>query len=269
MAHVLLADQVHEVAVRLPHGATVINAAGLSDSGSGDEVALATANGALPGVLAAATASVDGRFVHISSAAVQGRSTRLDSSERTAPFSAYSRSKVCGELAATAANSRTVVYRPPGVHAPGRAVTQRIAALARSRFSSTAGPGTANTAQALLENVGDACAHLALTGSEPPHIVAHPSEGLTTSSLLELLGGHPPVHLPWPVAKGLVAVAFAGGRMSTRLAANVRRAEMLLFGQEQDESWLTLDGWAQPYGQDRWAEIGHVLRAASNGKEHR
>jgi hypothetical protein len=57
--------------------------------------------------------------------------------------------------------------------------------------------------------------------------------------------------------------------MSTRLAANARRAEMLWFGQEQDESWLTLDGWAQPYGQDRWAEIGHVLRAASNGKEHR
>jgi nucleoside-diphosphate-sugar epimerase len=261
------AGLVDELAHELAGATAVVNAAGLADSGRGDAGALMAANAALPAVLATACKVAGVRLVHVSSAAVQGRAALLDESSRVAPFSVYSESKVAGERAVLDMGEDAVVYRPPGVHATHRSVTRAIGRVASSGLSSTTAPGTANTAQALLENVADAVAFLALTELDTPGIVAHPSENLTTAELLTLLGGRRPRLLPRPVTKAVVAAASAAGRMSPRVAANARRLEMLWLGQEQATSWLTEAGWKAPVGRSGWEQIGSELRSESNEAE--
>lgn len=252
---------ISDLAKALGDATAVINAAGLPDADSIDSRALDGANGLLPGVIGAAarTAGIS-RFVHVSSAAVQG--TRyLDESSTIEPLSVYARSKAMGEKTAIAYGpSETVIYRPPGVHGQSRKTTKRLARLARSPLAVVASPGTQATPQALAENVGDAIAFLSVSPGPLPAYVIHPSEGLTTASLLDLLGGRPPRHLP----KGLVP----GTRLLLRLMAQVpflagaaRRVQVLLVGQTQSGSWLTLNGWKAPYGLDRWRRLGEVLYA--------
>lgn len=245
----------------------VVNAAGLAEAGSGDRLQLMAANGALPGVLAAASARSGARFVHVSSAAVQGRIDTLDASNIRHPFSAYSASKAVGEEAAIRANPEAVIYRPPGVHAPDRRVTVALARVARSRLSAVAAPGTANTPQALLVNVAHAIAFLALCEQTPAKVVTHPSEGLSTADLMRLLGGKEPVRLPFGLARALAATVRAGGRLSPHVASNSRRLEMLWFGQGQDTSWLSEQGWVAPAGHQIWGDIGSSLRVRSTAKE--
>jgi nucleoside-diphosphate-sugar epimerase len=261
------AELVNELAQEIRSATAVVNAAGLADSGHGDVGAMMAANGALPSVLASACRVAGVRLVHVSSAAVQGRSALLDESPRVAPFSVYSASKAAGERAVLEMGGDAVVYRPPGVHAAHRSVTRAIGRVARSRLSSTTAPGNDNTAQALLGNVADAVAFLALTELDVPHIVAHPSEDLTTAELLTLLGGHRPRLLPQPVTKAVVATATAAGRMSPRVAANARRLEMLWLGQDQGMSWLTQAGWKPPISRSGWEQIGSILRSESNEVE--
>jgi nucleoside-diphosphate-sugar epimerase len=244
---------------RLGAAEAVVNAAGVAEAWSGDTGLLLAANGALPGVLAAAAHIVSARFVHVSSAAVQGRTARLDASDVVRPFSAYSLSKAVGERAAHAAYPESVVYRPPGVHGAGRSVTASLARVASSNASSVAGRGTQNTAQALLPNVADAIAFLALSEQQPPRLVAHPSEGLTTGGLLRVLGAREPRHLPVPLARAAVTLAHTGGRMSPRVAASARRLEVLWFGQEQAPSWLTEAGWKPKEGHEGWRRLRHEL----------
>lgn len=239
----------------------VVNAAGDPRASSGDERALVAANSVVPGVLAAAVALADiPRFVHVSSAAVQGSAPTLDSTSTVAPFSPYSRSKALGEvLVREYAGSSAVVYRPPGVHGADRHVSRMTARIARSRVASVARPGTSPTPLTLLINVADAIAFLATTDQQPPEIVAHPWEGLTTSSVLTLLGGHKPAQIPAPLARSVVSVLKNAGRLSSSLAGNARRLEMLWFGQHQADSWLTAAGWRPLAGADAWRELGAVI----------
>ncbi|MGX1597901.1 NAD-dependent epimerase/dehydratase family protein [Dietzia maris] len=244
----------------------LVNAAGVSEATGTNHDQLTTANGVLPGALASLCADADVRFVHVSSAAVQGRRKTLDADPSTSPFSPYSESKALGEAAALR-HARTCVYRPPGVHGPDRSVTKTIAKLARTRASSVAGDGTGNTAQALIGNVADAIAYLATCDETPPPIVSHPSEGLTTSNLLEALGGRAPRRVPRTLARGTVSVAFAAGLLDARLTVQARRLEMLWFGQQQAESWLSRAGWTAPHQQDAWRELGRKLAHDSDCKD--
>lgn len=250
--------------------AAVVNAAGDPDASSRDEPALIAANALVPAVAAtAATAVGVPRFVQVSSAVVQGRARSLDQSPATSPFSAYSRSKALGEeLVREVAGRSAVVYRPPSVHAADRRVSRMIARIARSPISSVARPGTSPTPQALLPNVADAVAYLATCGQTPPSVVAHPSEGLTTAGLLELLGGRPPREVPRPVAVAAVAALGAVGRLLPALAADARRVEMLWLGQAQAPSWLTEAGWEPPVGHDGWAALGRQLAEAAEPAAH-
>lgn len=252
--------------VELISGAeAVVNAAGRPDAAGTDESALMAPNALLPAVVARAVreARVQ-RFVHVSSAAVQGSRPVLDESVDVSPFSAYSRSKALGEmLVLEGAGDEAVVYRPPGVHAQGRRITQFTAKLARSPLSSVAHPGSSPSPQALLENVADAIAFLAMCPDRPPSVVTHPSEGLTTASLLSLLGGRDPKVLPRPLAKALVAILAVGGKAIPALAANARRVEVLWLGQAQGRSWLTDAGWRPPAGHDAWRRLGQALAAES------
>jgi nucleoside-diphosphate-sugar epimerase len=240
----------------------VVNCAGNPDASLDHEPALNAANGALPGLLAAAAAALEPqpRFVHVSSAVVQGRSPRLDDAPAVEGFSAYARSKVLGErLALGLGPAQTVVYRPPSVHAPDRRVTQLTSRIARSPLALVARPGTQPTPQALLENVASAVAFLATTPHTPPRIVAHPSEGLTASGLMEALGGRRPRRVPRLIARLGAGTLTQAGRLLPRLAANARRVELVLFGQEQAPSWLPTAGWQPPRGPDAWTALGALM----------
>ena len=259
-----LTDDIAALAQRLAGADCVVNAAGAAEATSPDEDSLTAANAMLPGYLAmAATLGGVPRFVHVSSAAVQGRTRVLDSSPSVTPFSPYSRSKALGERLARKAHTGTVVYRPPGVHGADRRVSRVMARVARSPLSSVARPGTSPTPQTLLANVGDAIAFLATTTTQPPAIVAHPSEGLTTAGLLVLLGGRPPREVPRALARVVVAVVTASAHAVPQVAANARRLEMLWFGQSQAPSWLTHAGWSPPAGRDAWQELGRLLATGS------
>ena len=261
-------DDIANLAGRLYHTDCVINSAGIAEAESTDEELLIAANGLVPGYLAMAAfmAGVP-RFVQVSSAAVQGRKEVLDSSFNVAPFSPYSRSKTLGALLARKAHPGTVEYRPPGVHGADRRVSQMTARIARSRLSSVARPSSSPSPQALLKNVGDAIAFLSTSRVPPPAIVAHPSEGLTTASVLTLLGGRRPLEIPRTLARSVVAIGMTVGRIVPSVRVNTRRVEMLWFGQSQAASWLTESGWKPPAGHDEWKELGHLLSERSCGKK--
>lgn len=251
---------LHALLLCLQETHAVVNCAGIPDATTNKYSQLRAANVELPGLLASAAEKLSIRFIHVSSAAVQGRVEILDDSRATRPFSAYSRSKADGESAALNRSGCTVIYRPPGVHHESREVTQKLAKLARSCASSVAGAGNRPSAQALIENVADAVAFLATCEQDPPAIVHHPSEGLTTSSILEDLSGKVPRSLPDSLAGAFVRAAFATGRLHPGMIGHARRAEMLWFGQSQAPSWLTAAGWRPTVGRERWREIGFELR---------
>ena len=262
-------DDIASLARCLRRTDCVINSAGIAEAASTDEGSLIAANGLIPGYLARAAFMADvPRFVQVSSAAVQGRADVLDSSPTVTPFSPYSRSKVLGALLARNAHPGAVEYRPPGVHGAERRITQMTARIARSRISSVARPASSPSPQALLSNVADAVAYLATSQTQPPPIVAHPSEGLTTASVLALLGERRPREIPRALAMSVVAMGTACGRVAPALAANTRRLEMLWFGQSQAPSWLTDAGWTPPDGHDAWRELGRLLERQSGSRAY-
>lgn len=236
----------------------VINAAGIPDSTS-DSAQLELANGFLPGLAAVAAKAANCRLVHVSSAAVQGRRYVLDSSREWDATSPYAASKVRGEQAVLHQGTRCVIYRPPGVHGPGRAVTQQVARLAQSPLAIVAAPGTRNSPQALVQNVADAIAFLATTDISTPGIVHHPSEGLTTATLMRYLGGKEPLTIPRSTAHVVVQTSMYAARLHASLVGHSRRLEVLLLGQAQDTSWLTTAGWTPPLGLDAWNGIREKL----------
>lgn len=265
-AHAYIRDSgtVDELAGAFAGYDSVVNAAGNPDASERDSGALTAANGVLPGVLAAACTAAQGqpRFVHVSSAVVQGRLAVLDASTQTQGFSSYADSKILGErLVREFAPEVGVVYRPPSVHARDRRVTRMTGRIARSPLATVARPGSSPSPQALAANVGSAIAYLATCGPQPPAVVAHPSEGLTTASLMATLGGRRPREIPRPLARTMVHALETAGRLAPQLAANARRVEMLWFGQQQAASWLTEAGWRPPAGPAEWQRLGADLRA--------
>lgn len=229
----------------------VVNAAGVAQSsGGGDK--MFGANALLPGVLALAVRA-SARFIHISSAAVQGRRKMLDQSDARTPFSPYSESKALGEELLGIAGPKVVIYRPTSVHGVDRPVTQSLIKALRSPVASVAA-GSRPTPQVLVGNVGDAVAFLALYEYRLPPVVLHPWEGLTTRDLYRVLNGRRPVVIPMPIARTLIAVAYLVARWSSTAAATVRRIEMLWLGQGQGPSWLD-DRWVPPLGRDAWKDL--------------
>lgn len=262
-----LADSYSELVDQLRGVEIVVNAAGLGSADSIDEMALFGANAVLPALLLLLSEKAGARrFIHISSAAVQGRRL-LDETMITSPFSRYSDSKCCGELAllSIASSVELTIYRPPGVHASGRRTTQQLARYARSRLSAVARNSAGQpTPQALLPNVADAVKFLARR-DDSPTIVMHPWEGLTTEGLLNVLGNQPPRRLPSAVAGALVW----GLSKAARTAGPARRLEVLWFGQGQSQSWLTSAGWKPPNGISAWRRLSWELTESSSNVSRR
>lgn len=263
----VLRSEAASLAAVVASSDAVVNCAGVPDSTGSDASSMVGANAVLPGLIAETASEAKVRFVHVSSAAVQGRRAILDATNEMAPFSPYSESKAAGERAALAFPN-TVVYRPPGVHGAQRRVTRDIARLARSQMSSVAGTGSANTAQSLIENVGDAIAFLATCAAQPPTVVSHPSEGITTASLLQDLGGKHPRHIPRPLARAIVDSAYFAAKPRPGLNGVARRLEVLWFGQGQAPSWLTTAGWRPPCDRTAWRDIGRMLTPEPDRKDN-
>ncbi len=250
---VALARETEELRRALTDCTVVVNAAGRAAAGAGLDDALAGANALLPGLLAVA-ARPDARFIHVSSAAVQGRRDVLDESTATSPFSPYSTAKTLGEGLVRDREGETVCFRPTSVHGAGRPVTEALVRILRSPVASVAGRGDRPTPQVLVDNVADAIAFVATTSETPPRVVVQPWEGLTTGELVRVLGGREPRHVPESFARGFVAAAFQLARLSTGAAGTARRLEMMWFGQRQEPGWLDAR-WRPSQGLGAWREL--------------
>ena len=241
----------------------VVNAAGVADATTSD---VSSVFGATPCSQPSSNRPPGATWAgwcRSSSAAVQGRRDVLDQSRAWEAFSPYAASKVLAErvlLDEVGVDDVVVLYRPTSVQGAERGVTRQLHRLASSPLSSVAGAGDAPTPQILLPNVADAVRHV-VEAVQPPPIVLHPWEGLTTGSLLTLLGdGRVPRHVPSALARRVVSGLYAGSRLRPGLAGLARRVEMLWFGQRQSSSWLTDDGWSPVAGQEAWRDLATALR---------
>ena len=173
-----------------------------------DDRSLAAANSVLPGVVGAAARQAGvPRYVHVSSAVVQGRRPFCSTAPTPSTPSPHARSTAGERAARTEGPALTIIYRPPSVHGPTRRVTNQLSRIARSPVATVARPGTAPTPQTHIDNVADALVLLArMSATPPPGTVHHPWEGHTTAGLLRLLGdGRVPRLLPARLAHGVVA----------------------------------------------------------------
>lgn len=222
-------------------GATaVINAAGLATATAVESPDLWGADAVLPGVVGlASVAASTPRFVHVSSAAVQGSRTTLD--ERPYDGSAhspYARAKGAGEIAVAAVTTDTgttaVVYRPPSVLGAERPIAGRLARVLKAGWL-VVPDGQVPLPVAHVDHVARAVECLA-AAPDPPPIVTHPWETMTTASLASAFGRNDairrlPQPLAWPAVR-MVRLLARGGP----LAGHARRIELLWDGQHQQSS---------------------------------
>lgn len=243
--------------------AVVVNAAGRATPAAAGGEDLLGANALLPAVIArAASAGGVGRVVHLSSAAVQGRTPTLDETATVRPFSAYSRSKALGEQALALVADReaalsVVTVRATSVQGPGRPTTAALARLARSPLASVASPGSARTPVTSVGALAELVLAVGLHEGPVPHRVLQPWEGLTVRSVLEAAGGHPRV-LPSALCRIAVGGGYAlSSLLRGRLDGHVRRVELMWFGQDQ------VPGWATEHGLVPSAQVRAVLAHAA------
>lgn len=243
----------------------VVNAAGLATPGGADSPALRGANSLLPAVIAeAADAAGIRRFIHLSSAAVQGHRPFLDETSYVQPFSAYSRSKAMGEraLAARRAGScNTVTIRATSVQGPRRPTTAKLVRLASSPLATVAGSGSAPSPVSSVESLVQYILAVGQHSGTVPAVVLQPWEQSTVAGVLEAAGGRKPRRLPaWLCRSAL----WSGYRVSSlageRLHGPLRRLEMMWFGQRQ------VPGWAERTGNVPQPRVQEVLRSV-HGRE--
>lgn len=221
----------------------VINAAGLATPDARKSPELYGANALLPVVIAAAAerAGVT-RMVHLSSAAVQGRSKVLDESTKLRPFSAYSRSKALGESALASYVSDGLqrsqtgielrIVRATSVQGIGRARTDSFSRIANSPLSSVAAPGDQPTVVSSLEGLVAFVERVA-SDADPRVIRLQPWEGGSVSSVLMDASNRTPTVLPRLLCHIVVASGYLLGIASPRVRGLTRRLELMWFGQQQ------------------------------------
>lgn len=262
-------EQVQQLAQALRGVDVVVNAAGLASPDSLGGEKLFGANSLLPVVLlrAARLANV-ARFVHLSSAAVQGGRETLDETPATKAFSPYSRSKALGERAvldtlARCAPGQTevVILRATSVQGKGRPTTNQLQRLARSPLASVARPGQSPTVVSSLRGLTEFVFTVGSFSVSIPTIVLQPWEGMTTSSVLESAGGKLPKQLPALVCRIAIDVGYIIGAVFPPLIGLVRRVELMWFGQAQDAAW------AKSLNLESNSYVGDVLSAHGNGPQ--
>lgn len=236
----------------------VVNAAGLAQPDSGDRRALEGANAVMPALcFEAASRAGATRFVHISSAAVQGRRPVLDDTSEKSPFSPYSRSKALGEdlleaLRAQRSGTVLTIYRPTSVQGVDRAVTAAIASFNRLPVVPVSGKGTSPIPLAHIENVGSAAAFLALC-AKPPTCCVHPWEGITNRVLMEVFAPDArKISVPSPIVRSVHRMATATASRIECLQGPLRRIELLMIGQQVEARALPDAGFDPPLGVEAY-----------------
>jgi dTDP-4-dehydrorhamnose reductase len=259
-------DAEDELASAFRGARVVVNAAGLATPDAEISPSLVGANAALPLVaLAAARRSGVRRFVHLSSAAVQGPVPVLDESPRTTPFSPYSQSKAWGEELLLEAGdeggpddvTEVVVVRATSVQGAGRPTTDRLRRLAASPLASVAAPGDAATPVTSVAALAEFVTAVGSFVGRVPGVVLQPWEGLTVTSVLEAAGRRPPRRLPRGLCRFVVGSARVVSRLlGGRFAGSIRRVELMWFGQGQTS------GWAESVGIRPTPVVADLLRGS-------
>ena len=258
----LLGDIDSELVTQLCHETAecvgIVNASGIVPGRSASRAAVMGANALLPAVLAAVSSRRPGlRFVHLSSSAVQGSVPVLRAEGPVRPFSPYAQSKICAEAALRVlAEGSSVSLRPASVHGPNRAMTRRVMRLASSRKSITSAPGNLPTPQMHVDNVAAAVRFLLAANTLVPSVVLQPAEGFSTRGFLELMGsGRAPTLVPRAIGPLVSGFRSLLSTTAPGTAHSLRRVELLLLGQDQEDSWLTGQGFELPYGHSHWRDM--------------
>lgn len=223
----------------------VVNCAGLAAPDAPASPELTGANALLPAVLLAASPPA-ARFVHLSSAAVQGNRPRLDESPDTSPASPYAVSKALGEatLLAMPHAAAAVIVRATSVQGSDRATTRRLRRVAGSPLASVAAPGDQPTPVTSVSALAQLVVAVARHPGDVPPIVLQPWEGMTTSAVLRVAsGGREPRQLPAGLCRALVRTGHLATRLlGGRFVGAVRRIEVMWFGQGQEPGWCERTG---------------------------
>lgn len=222
----------------------VINAAGLATPDGAASPSLYGANALLPAIIATAAIRAGvGRFIHLSSVAVQGDRRVLDASPEVRPFSPYSRSKALGEAAvltiAHRAHANTqptalTLVRATSVQGSRRATTEALRRIAGSPLASVAAPGTYPSVVSSRAGLARFVHAIGSSGATLPTILLQPWEGLDVRQVMEFAGGRRPVMLPRALCWAVLSVGKAVGRVIPKVAVATRRIEVMWFGQQQE-----------------------------------
>lgn len=264
-----LAPEVELLADLLEGADVVVNAAGLASPDAADAGPLFGANSLLPVVVFASAAKVGAkRVIHLSSAAVQGRTPRLEEVATYRVFSAYSRSKALGEKSLFAHLSRTapgagpelVVVRATSVQGKQRETTIKLRRVAASWLSSVAAPGNQPTVVSSVVGLARFIRFIGMQADSVPTVVLQPWEGLTTAEVLRAAGGREPKLLPAGLCRFLVSAGYLFGIVLKPLQGAVRRVELMWFGQEQNASWALQSNY------EGGAFLADVLRPPLEGQ---
>lgn len=247
----------------------VINAAGLATPGEAESPELTGANALLPAVVALASMEAGvSRFVHLSSASVQGHRRMIDESGNRAPFSAYSRSKALGEealelVAAQSTPLSLVTIRATSVQGASRPTTQSLIKVASSPIASVAAPGNFATPVSSIDALAWFVVETGQFAGDVPAVVLQPWEGLSVSDVLAAAGGRQPRRLPRFLCQLVLSTGYFISRLlGERLHGSLRRVELMWFGQEQTP------GWAESVGLTPVPAVAELLENARLQKYH-
>lgn len=257
----------------------IINAAGLALSNSAQTPELMGANALLPVVTARAAVHASAqRFVHVSSAAVQGRKMVLDESMDLQPFSPYSRSKALGEralhegvgLGYISPHLEVVVVRATSVQGEGRQTTRSLQRVARLPLASVAAPGEAPTPVTSVTALANLVVQVGAYPGPVPSTVLQPWEGMTTGSVLRAAGAERPFVIPAILCRSMVMVGYVVSKMLRgRFDGTIRRVELMWFGQRQLPTWSDQLGLLLPRDVSRILSLtSAVIGGTDTRNEH-
>lgn len=218
----------------------IVNAAGLAAPADPDVEAQWRTNTLLPAVVdVLASAAGVQRLIHVSSAAVQADARSLDESDQRTALTAYARSKADAErYLEREARVPTIIYRATSVIGPGRAVVNSLKRFYRGRVAPVFGDGTAPMPLSALPNTAAAISHLAMANSEPG-VALQPWEGVTQKALATALRAAHTRLVRVPVPPGSRKVRSLADSFPAPVLAQVRRLDLLVFGQEQNSKYLS------------------------------
>lgn len=259
-------DTFSEMVRIFGHSNSVINCAGLAAPEAADSAALRGANAVLPVVAYMASLEAGVRtFVHVSTAAVQGRATVLDESGDWDALSPYASAKALGEKALEEVQAPTSlrIYRATSVQGVNRRVTQSLVRLCNAYAVPVAGDGTQALPLSLVENTAAGICHISLGRYESGRYL-HPWEGITVNRMVSLFDqgqSRVRIRMPRAVAVPGLMLAYRGALVAPKLGAIAKRADLLVNGQHPGGSSMRRLGFELPHGDEGYSQLAAGITA--------